>query len=309
MNIDKKRFSLTKLLGLIFTRAFFFILLISLQIYFIFIFTLNVFPFSSQLYFVFQLINFLFSLYLISSKDNPAYKLGWLFVIFIIPPTGALIYLYSRWRQLPHKKPRRYTLLNQRLRAKLTPQDEVGLKLAHLSPSVHSQFYYLSQSGAALAYTNTQSKYFSCGEDYFTDLLQQLKLAKKYIFLEYFIIREGKMWSEILSILTTKAKSGVQVRILYDDLGSILLPNNFPKKMAQVGIEAKCFNRLRPFLQTKVNNRDHRKIVVIDGVTSYLGGINLADEYINVIHPYGHWKDMAVRLKGEASWSVTVLFL
>lgn len=309
MNMDNKRFSFTKLLGLIFTRAFFFILLISLQIYFIFIFTLNVFPFSSQLYFVFQLINFLFSLYLISSKDNPAYKLGWLFVIFIIPPTGALIYLYSRWRQLPHKKPRRYTLLNQRLRAKLTPQDEVGLKLAHLSPSVRSQFYYLSQSGAALAYTNTQSKYFSCGEDYFTDLLQQLKLAKKYIFLEYFIIREGKMWSEILSILTTKAKSGVQVRILYDDLGSILLPNNFPKKMAQVGIEAKCFNRLRPFLQTKVNNRDHRKIVVIDGVTSYLGGINLADEYINVIHPYGHWKDMAVRLKGEASWSVTVLFL
>ena len=139
-------------------------------------------------------------LYLISSKDNPAYKLGWLFVIFIIPPTGALIYLYSRWRQLPHKKPRRYTLLNQRLRAKLTPQDEVGLKLAHLSSLVRSQFYYLSQSGAALAYTNTQSKYFSCGEDYFTDLLQQLKLAKKYIFLEYFIIREGKMWSEILSI-------------------------------------------------------------------------------------------------------------
>ena len=140
MNIDKKRFSLTKLLGLIFTRAFFFILLISIQIYFIFIFTLNVFPFSSQLYFVFQLVNFLFSLYLISSKDNPAYKLGWLFVIFIIPPTGALIYLYSRWRQLPHKKPRRYTLLNQRLRAKLTPQDEVGLKLDHaIIPTISDQ--------------------------------------------------------------------------------------------------------------------------------------------------------------------------
>lgn len=309
MKINNYRFSLTKLIGLIFTRAFFFTLLIVIQVCFLLVVTLNIIPFSTQVYWLFLLINFFFSLYVISTKDNPAYKLGWLFIIFILPPAGALIYLYAKSHQLPQKKSRQYALLHKRLNIKQEQNEGLNNRLAHLSSHIRCQFHYLYKRGAATAYTNTQTQYFATGEDFFTDLKTQLKLAKKYIFLEYFIVREGQMWNEILRILAAKAKAGVEVRLLYDDLGSILLPNNFPRRMKKLNIQARCFNRFRPFIQTKVNNRDHRKIAVIDGVVSYLGGINIADEYINIIKPYGHWKDMAVRLKGEASWSLSLMFL
>lgn len=309
MKINNYRFSLTKLIGLVFTRAFFFTLLIVIQACFLLVVTLNVIPFSTQVYFLFLFTNVLFSLYVISTRDNPAYKLGWLFIIFIFPPAGALIYLYAKSHQLPQKKTRQYALLHKRLAIKQEQNEELSTRLAHLNSHIRCQFHYLNKRGAATAYTNTQTQYLATGEDFFTDLKEQLKLAKKYIFLEYFIVREGQMWNEILRILATKAKNGVEVRLLYDDLGSILLPNNFPRRMQKLNIQARCFNRFRPFIQTKVNNRDHRKIAVIDGVTSYLGGINIADEYINIIKPYGHWKDMAVRLKGEASWSLSLMFL
>ncbi len=140
-------------------------------------------------------------------------------------------------------------------------------------------------------------------------MLEQLKQAQHYIFLEYFILNEGFMWEQIFSILKTKVAQGVDVRIIYDDFGSYKLPKDFIKKNNAVGIKTVVFNPLRPRLAIFMNNRDHRKICVVDGLVGFVGGINIADEYINVIERFGHWKDSAVMIKGEAVWSLTVMFL
>ena len=143
-----------------------------------------------------------------------------------------------------------------------------------------------------------------------TIILEALKNAKHYIFLEYFIIQDGKMWSSIYSILKEKAKQGVRIRVLYDDIGCFLtLPKNFPAMLHDDGIECKVFNPFRPILSSIQNNRDHRKILSVDGRIAITGGFNLADEYINEIPKHGYWKDTGILLSGEAAWSLTVMFL
>ena len=137
-----------------------------------------------------------------------------------------------------------------------------------------------------------------------------LEKAEKYIFLEYFIIKEGAMWNKILDILSEKAKNGVEVRVLYDGTNAVFnLPYNYPKKLKKLNINCKMYSPLRPFVSTHYNNRDHRKILVIDGKIAFTGGINLADEYINFTSPYGHWKDTAVKIQGQAVNSFTLMFL
>lgn len=141
-------------------------------------------------------------------------------------------------------------------------------------------------------------------------LLSELKKAQNYIFLEFFIVQEGVMWDSILAILKEKARQGVKVRLIYDDMGCFfLLPGDYPKQLAKYGIESALFNPFRPFLTAKQNNRDHRKIISIDGKTAFTGGINLADEYINVIEKHGHWKDSGIVINGKAAWSFTLMFL
>ena len=141
-------------------------------------------------------------------------------------------------------------------------------------------------------------------------MLKELKNAKKFIFLEYFIIKNGTMWSEILKILEEKAKEGLDVRLIYDDMGCIaLLPTSYPKQMEEKGIKCIAFNKLNPFLGVIMNNRDHRKMMIIDGKTVFSGGMNLADEYINLEHSYGKWKDNGIKITGEAVWNFTIMFL
>lgn len=141
-------------------------------------------------------------------------------------------------------------------------------------------------------------------------LLSELEKAENYIFLEFFIVQEGVMWDSILAILKEKARQGIKVRLIYDDMGCFfLLPNDYPKRLAKDGIECTMFNPFRPFLTAKQNNRDHRKIISIDGKVAFTGGINLADEYINAIEKYGHWKDSGIMIQGKAAWSFTLMFL
>lgn len=141
-------------------------------------------------------------------------------------------------------------------------------------------------------------------------LLPELERAEKYIFIETFILEEGIMWDSILEVLKRKAAQGVLVRVLYDDMGCFLtLPPDYAQKLAQYGIEAAVFNPFQPFLTVKQNNRDHRKITVIDGKVAFTGGINLADEYINAVEKYGHWRDSAIYLRGDAAWSFALIFL
>lgn len=170
--------------------------------------------------------------------------------------------------------------------------------------------HYMNRSLHFPVYRNTKATYFSCGEEKFPALLEQLKKARKFIFLEYFIVAEGYMWGSILEILKQKAAQGVDVRFMYDGMCSIsLLPYNYPKRIEKYGIKCKMFSPIRPILTTVQNNRDHRKICVVDGVVGFTGGINLGDEYINRQERFGYWKDTAVMLEGDAVQSLTMLFL
>ncbi len=304
------RFSLRKMLTFVFTRAFAFSLLLILELVLIFIIVWKFFDYSLSLYLFGFALSFLVAVNLISSQHNPAYKLSWIFVVFAFPPMGALTYLLfglnrtSRARNLIIKKLYLQTI-------GLLHQDKaVFSDFLRAFPCSLSQFRYLYQHTGESLYRHTSTRYLPSGESFFRQLLQELKKAEQFIFLEYFIVEEGVMWDAILSILVEKVSQGVEVRLLYDDVGCLLtLPTNYAQKMNQLGIKTVVFNRFRPFLATSMNYRDHRKIVVIDGKVGFTGGINLADEYINAVVKHGHWKDTAIMIKGEAVWSLTVKFL
>lgn len=211
--------------------------------------------------------------------------------------------------------------LSRRERRKLK---SIGMKVENalvLQPEVLSEIM-LHDDGAAVQsryiqnvahyppHKNSTAEYLSIGEKKYEKLKEELKKAKHFIFMEYFIIQEGIMWNSILEILVEKAKNGVDVRLIYDDMGCLLfLPRNYNKKLESMGIKCCVFNPVSPILSAKINNRDHRKIAIIDGHTAFTGGINLADEYINEIKKHGHWKDTAIMIKGEAVWNMTVMFL
>ena len=160
------------------------------------------------------------------------------------------------------------------------------------------------------AYANTHVEYFPLGEDKFEALMRELKAARHFIFMEYFIVERGYMWDSILKVLEEKVKEGVEVRVMYDGMCCLmLLPYHYPRVLEKRGIRCKMFSPIKPTLSTYQNNRDHRKIVVIDGHTAFTGGVNLADEYINRKVRFGHWKDTAIMLKGDAVQSFTMMFL
>ena len=257
-----------------------------------------------------NLISFIISLVVIVRRTNDAYKLTWIYLILCFPVFGGLFYLVfsiqaSMRLMAPYMKhiDDQTNIVTQR-------SEECAAKAKESFPEKRTQIGYLCDYAGFPIYENTETKYYPRGEDFYQALLDELKKAEKYIFLEYFIIGEGKMWDSILDVLKDKAKRGVKVRILYDDFGCIFnLPKRYPEKLAEYGIECRAFNRFRPILTGIQNNRDHRKICSIDGKIAFTGGINLADEYINEIEKYGKWKDAAVRLRGDAAWSLTVIFL
>ena len=169
---------------------------------------------------------------------------------------------------------------------------------------------YVAKFGPYPAWRNTAAHYFSCGEEMYPQLLADLDKAEKFIFLEFFILRSGKMWDGVEQILRRKAAQGVDVRLIYDDFGSLLgLPSDFVIRMEKAHIRCIPFNPVVPLVSLVMNHRDHRKIVVVDGNVAYTGGVNLADEYINAEQRFGYWKDAAIRLEGAAVWNFTVMFL
>ncbi len=176
--------------------------------------------------------------------------------------------------------------------------------------SRHNQSEYLTRYAGYPIYENTTAQYLSPGEKKFEKLVEELKKAEHFIFMEYFIIEEGVMWNTVLDILVQKVKEGVDVRVIYDDVGCLrTLPYKYNEKLESLGIKCEVFNPFRPALEVVINNRDHRKIAVIDGHTAFTGGINLADEYINEYPKHGHWKDASIMIHGEAVWSFTLMFL
>lgn len=245
---------------------------------------------------------------IIASDDNPDYKVPWLLFVLIIPIAGFMLYFMFYSRKLQKKFIHRLDEL-KRYRYK-KENAEVENILAEDDPMAASQAKMLCEISGSHLFTNTKQTYFPLGEDMLSQMIPDLESAEKFIFMEYFIIEEGVFWNSILDILKRKAASGVTVRVLYDDIGCMsTLPGDYHKQLEKLGIEARPFSRLRGQADGEFNNRSHRKITVIDGKIGYTGGVNIADEYINEVVRFGHWKDTAIRLEGEAVWELTRLFL
>ena len=199
---------------------------------------------------------------------------------------------------------------NIKMKSYLMQDPNVLDRLEKESEYAKNQALYMINYSNCPIYENTYNEYLTPGEVKFEKLVEELKKAKHFIFLEYFIIEEGIMWNTILEILKEKAKEGVDVRVIYDDVGCVMkLPYKYGDKLEKYGIKCRVFNPFIPIFTNRLNNRDHRKIAVIDGYVGFMGGINLADEYINAFEKYGHWKDAAILLKGEAVFNLTVMFL
>ncbi len=248
-------------------------------------------------------------LILINSTMDATAKITWLVVIMLAPVFGALLFLFVS-KEVGHRAMAKRVQAIQKETQSLLPEGEALQELLEQEPGAGSMARYVYRISGCPVYKNTDVTYFPLGEDKFQRLLSELEKAEKFIFLEYFIVDEGIMWGRILDILARKAAAGVDVRIMYDGACEfLLLPKGYPKKLKALGIQCKVFSPAMPFVSTHYNYRDHRKILVIDGHTGFTGGVNLSDEYINIGSKFGHWKDTAVMLRGEAVNSLTLMFL
>ncbi|MCI8537583.1 MAG: cardiolipin synthase [Oscillospiraceae bacterium] len=249
-------------------------------------------------------------LWIVGNRSNPAYKIAWIVPILIFPAFGGLLYLLFGGHRLSSRTRKKMQGLNASAREAMSKKQGALDQLEALNRNAANQARYIQRASDCPVHSGTQTEYFPLGERKFERLMEELHNAEHYIFIEYFIIEEGKMWDSILTVLEEKAAQGVDVRVIYDDIGCMFtLPRDYAETLEARGIPCSVFNPFIPVLSSRLNNRDHRKILVIDGHTGFTGGINLADEYINAKVKYGHWKDMAVMLKGEGVWNLTVLFL
>lgn len=245
---------------------------------------------------------------IVNRDDNPDYKLPWLFFVLLIPIIGFMLYFMFYSRKLNKKQVKRIDNLTKQ---QIKKDETAALALIKEGDEIiASQAVVLGRLSGSHVYGNTDIRYYPLGEQLFVAMVEDLKKAEKFIFMEYFIIEGGLFWNTILEILKEKTSKGVEVRVVYDDIGCMMtLPGNYHKQLKKYGIKAVPFARLRGQANNEFNNRSHRKITVIDGKIAYTGGVNIADEYINRIEKYGHWKDVGIRLQGEAVNELTRLFL
>ena len=249
-------------------------------------------------------------LYIINNRNNPAYKIAWLIPILAFPVFGGLMYLIFGGNKLSRRERKKMATMTERFRKAEEDIPNAMEELAEEDTDAANQARYIKNYADSPPFRNPYPEYLPTGEAKFARMLEELKKAEHYIFLEYFIIEEGIMWDSILTVLIQKASEGLDVRVIYDDAGCLsLLPHNYVDLLRADGIRAFSFNRCVPVLNLVLNNRDHRKIMVVDGRIAYTGGVNLADEYINKVTRFGHWKDSGVRLEGPAARSYANVFL
>ena len=246
---------------------------------------------------------------IVNRNMPPESKVTWL-LFAVVPVFGFLLYLMFGERRLSKKEIQQLEKMDS---MKFREDNSYDLRV-ELKQENKSAFgivkSLLSMDHNADVYDGTASQYFPLGEEMFEAMLDDLRSAKKFIFLEFYIIDPGLMWNRVLEILVDKVQQGVEVKLLYDDIGCMAtLSGDYTKRLRKMGIDAHKFNKVIPRMTVAYNNRDHRKILVVDGQVGYTGGINLADEYINHIVRFGHWKDGGVRLEGRAVKALTRLFL
>ena len=300
-----------KILQFALNRMVITVLIVLLQIGF---FMMEIFIWGNyyvEIAFVLRLLSFGAVISLIWKQNNPAVKLAWVVPILTFPLLGGVMYLAFGHVFLPKKLYAALKRTSALVRNSLKQKEQVLAELEQANLSIANQSRYILQYAGTPVWNDTSAVYYPDGLPWWQQLLEDLEQAEHFIFLEFFILGEGTMWNTVLEVLERKVRAGVEVRLIYDDVGSVfLLPKEYNKIMENKGIQCVAFNRLIPFMSLVLNNRDHRKIVVIDGKVGYTGGINMADEYINYNHPHGdHWKDAGIRIEGEAVWNFTVMFL
>lgn len=259
-------------------------------------------------YLFFELISVLTVFAMVN--DEEPYRNSWILIILLLPVTG--IFLYFMWgrKRINSREYKRFRILEKEIK-ELMKTDETQMRefqTAH--PDKMQICQYLSNEGFPV-YRNTKVEYYPTGEKTFEKMFQDIKNAKKFIFLEYFIVSDGKLWQELLEILTQKVKEGVEVKLLFDDFGALLInTKEFRDDLVTRGIDISIFNPIhKGVARLSFNYRNHQKITIVDGNIGYTGGINLADEYANYIERFGYWKDSGIRLAGEAVWSLTCNFI
>lgn len=315
MENEEKVVSLAKpvkkgLMRLIFSRFFVIAVLLALQVVLLVMAYLRFAEKLPVLLEVQWVFTFIVIILLFNSSMDSSAKLTWMWIISIVPFAGAAMLLFTQ-SNIGHRMEKKYVkkeIDNTRMILQQPPN--VLKEVEHDGSGTDDLCRYLNNTGCFPLYDKTHVTYFPLGEKKFKAMLEELEKAEKYIFMEYFIVEEGYMWGRILEILLRKAKEGIEVRFMYDGMCEMAnLPADYWKLLEAQGIHAKEFSPIKPIVSSHYNYRDHRKILVIDGKVAFNGGVNLADEYINRIERFGHWKDTAVMIKGPAAKSFALMFL
>ena len=306
----RQKISLRKILRFLFSRMVVVGVLIFLQLAFLVALLVTLEGHLVYAYPVLLVLSVGVSVWVVTGEANPAYKLSWVLLISAVPVFGGLFYLMFGNQRTPDDLKARIQQFYDATIQRVHPNFRCWEDLSKVDRDLATEAAYIENVSGFPVWDGTQGEYFPIGEAFFESLKEELQKAQKFIFMEYFIIQEGQMWDPILEILKKKAASGVEVRLLYDDVGTLqTLPTNYRSTLEKAGIRTAIFNPFRPHLNMAMNYRDHRKITVIDGNIGYCGGLNLADEYINAYEKHGHWKDTAVMLRGQAVWNLTLMFL
>ena len=294
----------------IFSRGFLIAFLVLIQILFS-IFIFQALPqYAARIQSFHGFIGLLAVIAIVNASGTDAAKLTWMVFVMVFPIAGTVFYLYSRYDVGVRRIGKRLATLRVDTAALLRQSAVVRRDLRQLRPDMAGLSTYLARQVGFPTYENTKAVYYRGGEEFFEDLIPEMKAAKEFIFLEFFIVDFGVLLDRVLEVLRQKVDEGVEVRLLYDGMCSLnKLPINYWKKLNEMGIKCKVFNQIRPVVSSVQNNRDHRKIVVIDGRSAYTGGVNIADEYVNLKERFGNWKDAGIRLEGDAVKSFTVMFL
>jgi len=259
----------------------------------------------------FIILDFILGVFIANSKVEASYKITWLTIVFIFPIAGGILYLlFANKMTTKKRKESRYDAINSFMRKTRPNSIETINELAKIDPDAAKISGYIYRNAFTGVYKNTEVTYYKLGDISKEPMVNELKKAEKFIFIEYFIMQSGEFFDSIFDVLCEKAEAGIDIRMIYDDFGcSSKMSADFFRQVRKSGIKCYPFNVLRPFIDIRQNNRDHRKIIVIDGVVGFTGGINLADEYINKGSQFGLWKDNCVMIKGEGVNGLTNIFL
>ncbi len=264
---------------------------------------------SSTAYALSTIVGIITVIIIINRRGNPDHKISWIVFILVFPIFGITVFLLWGGGRVPPRIKKRMIASEARYKQNLKDKDEALQSLKYYDMLHSRQAEYLIRESGYPVYDNSTTEYFSPVENLWPRLLEELEKAEKYIFLEFFILAEGKMWDSIHEILKRKAKSGIEVKLIFDDFGSIKRQHKgFVNRLRAEKIEVAVFNPINPFMNIFMNNRNHQKIIIIDGKAAITGGFNIGDEYVNAEKRFGYWMDCGIIIKGEAVKSFLSMF-